>query len=431
MKTVHWSMLNGSGMHRVAASMARAELAIGVESRCLDPFDKEQKYWDWALDADVHIGHTHIPDQFNGKSFRKQCTKPFRWVFPVHGTPELVFESSVKDAENNGYNTGTSFAHHQISMQNADAIVTFWSRHQALYQLATDKHTIVDLIPMGIDLPFWSGGVSQGKYAGTPSFLSCENQYPFKWSVEIIRLWPWVRAELDQAYLHATNLPGTLQRFVDVMAARYGSLYGGIFGSWNYDPANLRNILKQVDFYISPVRYGDHNRMSLEAGAAGAKVISFEGNEYADFWMREGDHRRIAKDIIAIGKGDVQPRADKLPVPTERQMAEAMVNVYERILDRPQTQFAPGVEMPDAIPQTIRDALLSSIGPNSAEAGYAVSKPAPLTVDQVKSIAAAAEAARDKVVTLATTLPLGEEPAPGALTEPADERKLELVREPV
>ncbi len=384
--------------------MARAELAMGVEARCLDPFDPAQKFWDWALDADVHIGHTHIPDIFNGKSFRKSCTKPFKWVFPVHGTPEIVFESSVKDAEQNGYNTGTSFAHHQISMQNADAIVTFWSRHQALYKLATDKHTIVDLIPMGLDVEFWKGGASQGKYLGKPSFLSCENQYPFKWSVEIIRLWPWVRAELDEAYLHATNLPGTLQRFVDVLAARYGSLYGGIYGSWNYDPTNLRNILKQIDFYISPVRYGDHNRMSLEAAAAGAKVISFEGNEYADFWMREGDQRRIAHDIIAIGKGDVEPRADKKPVPTEREMAEAAVNVYERILDRPKTLFGPGVEIPDAIPAIIREAIRESTEPAVSAGSSAPPRKIPTFEELQKLTASTCSVADSQAAQVATLL---------------------------
>lgn len=410
MRTVHWSLLNTSGMHAVAASMARAELTLGVESKCLDPFDATQTDWEWALDADVHISHTHIPDQFKGKSFRRQCTKPYRWVFPVHGTPELVFEMSVKDAETNGYNTGTSYAQHQIGMQTADAIFAFVPRHRDLYDLATDKHTIVDLIPMGIDVPFWQGGTNLGKYAGNPSFFTCENQYPFKWGVELLRTWPWVRAELDDAYLHVTHVPTHVLQILNVMTARYGSLYGAIVGSWSYDHLNLRNIFKQIDYYVSPVRYGDFNRLSLEAGVAGARVISYPGNEYADYWMTEGDQRRTAKDLIAIGRGDVAPR-EKTPIPTERQMAEAAINVYERILDRPRTLWALGQALPDALDRALIDAQLSATGPGLNEATPAGPRPAALTASEVRSIMASADTAAAQVGALAGDLASVEVPA--------------------
>lgn len=362
MKIAHWSMLNHSGMHHVAAAMAKAETTLGTESILLDPFDKGQVGWDNALDADVHVSHTHIPERIGKHSFKRSCTKPYRWVFPVHGTPELVLENSIKDAEANGYGAGTSFAHHQIGMQNADAILTFWERHQALYQLATDKHTIVDLIPMGIDVAFWANGKTAGKYQGAPSFFNCDNAYPFKWALEILRVWPLVRAELDEAVLHITNLPTALHRFADVLAARNGSLIGAVVGNWSYDHNNLRNILKSIDYYLSPVRYGDHNRICLEAAAAGAKLISYPGNVYADYWMPEGDQREVVKALIAIGRGEVAPRADKRPVPTEQEMAEATINVYERILDRPRTNWAIGAQLPDALDPVIRDALLSSRG---------------------------------------------------------------------
>lgn len=360
MRVCHWSIGNHSGMHHVAASMARAELALGVETMLLDPFDSAQTNWELALDADVHVSHTHIPERIGNHSFKKSCTKPYRWVFPVHGTPELVFENSIKDAEANGYGTGTSFAHHQIGMQTADAILTFWSRHQALYQLATDKHTIVDCVPMGIDHAFWQGGVSAGKYLGSPSFYNCDNAYPFKWAIEILRLWPWVREELDEAVLHIAYLPTAIHRFVDVMAARYGSLRGAVIGNWSYDHTNLRNIFTSIDYYVSPVRYGDHNRVCLEARAAGAKVISYPGNDYADYWVPEGDQRRIAAELIRIGKGEVEPR-QAMPVPTEQQMGEATINVYERILDRGSTNWALG-GLSDALPFVVRDAIASARG---------------------------------------------------------------------
>lgn len=375
MKIIHWTMKNGSGMNQVAASMVRAELAIGVDSRLMDCFDPKQVGWEIALDADIHVNHTNIPEKIGKLSFQKACTKPFRFVFPVHGTPEHVFESTIKDAEQNGYNTGTSYAHHQAGMQDADAVVTFWERHQWLYKLALDKHTPVDLVPMGVDLDFWAAGKSVGKYAGEPSFLSCENQHPFKWSFYILRMWRAVRQELPHAILHVGNVPGGAQRFVDAMAARYGCANGAVYGSWQYSHDNLRNILRSVDFYVSPVRYGDHNRMSLEAAAAGCKVISYPGNLYADYWIHEGDDRKACADLVAIGRGDVEPLATKLPAPSLNDMARGMVNVYERILDRPRTNFALG-EIPDALPTVIREAIADGQGITN----FKVEGPPPLTL---------------------------------------------------
>lgn len=411
MKVIHWVKPNTSGMHRVAASMARAELTLGVESRCMDPFDPAQTGWAETLDADVHVNHTHLPDQFQGKSFKRQCTKPHLVVFPVHGTPELVFEMSVREAETNGYNAGTGLAQHQRGMQEADAIMAFVPRHRDLYKLATDKRTIVDLIPMGVDHEFWKNGVSFGHYAGRPAFFNCENAYAFKWAVDFLRVWPWVREELDDAVLHVSNIPVTLQRFVDVLIARTGAIYGTVAGSWSYDQNNLRNIFRQVDFYLSTVRYGDFNRLSMEAGAAGLPVISYPGNDYADYWMQEGDSRFAVRDLIAIGKGEVQPRADKKPVPTEAEMAHATINVYERLLDRPQTNWAVGAELADALDPIVRDALLSATGPGLNGVAPSAPRPKASTASELlSSYCAGVDAAAQQVAALAGELASVEVP---------------------
>lgn len=374
-------------MHHVAASMARAELAQGVEARLVDPFDPAQQGWDLTLDADIHVSHTNIPERIGAHVFQQSCTKPYRWVFPIHGTPEHVFESSIQDASTNGYNTGVSYAQHQWGMQNADAIMTFVPRHQWLYQIGTDKHTIVDLIPMGIDTHFWTGGASPGKYAGLPSFFSCENQHAFKWGIYLMRMWSRVREGLPSAVLHVANLPTNIQRFADMLVARYGAR-GVVAGSWRYDHPQLRDIMRSMDFYVSPVRYGDVNRACLEASAAGLRVISYPGNDYADYWMHEGDDRLTARDLIEIGKGEIAPRS-KTPVPTEADMARAAINVYERVLDRPRTNWALG-GIPDPIPENIANAIATVCGLRTpvappplvqvVEAPQPISAPATVTV---------------------------------------------------
>ena len=385
MRVVHWSKKNSSGMHRVAEQMARAEVAVGVDAKCLDPFDFESdpEATEWALDADVQVGHTHLPDFYRSKPYRQMVTKPWRAVFVVHGTPELIFEETIRDAEGNGYGSGRSQAGHIIGMQDADAIVTFWPRHRDLYDLATDKHTIVDCLPMAVDAAFWQAGVSAGKYAGDPSFFSCENQYAFKWAYEILRVWRLILREVPSAGLHITNVPTDQLRHVDALAMRYGSLQHAWVGSWRLDQLNLRNVFKSVDYYVSPVRYGDFNRTCLEASASGAKVISYPGNPYADFWMPEGDQRNVAKALVQIAKGEMEPRV-KDAVPTEREMAQAAVHVYERILDRPQTKFALG-EIPDALPLAFRDALLSATGAGLGELPKVGPRPKAKTADEIRA----------------------------------------------
>ena len=182
---------------------------MGVDAKCVDPFDfeKDAEAAEWALDADIHVGaYTHPrPISTARKSFKQSLTKPWRVVFPVHGTPELIFEQTVESAKGNGYGTGRSYAGHQIGMQDADAIVTFWPRHRDLYDLATDKHTFVDCLPMAVDAAFWQAGVSAGKYAGDPSFFSCENQYAFKWAYEILRVWRLILLEAGRKLRRCTS----------------------------------------------------------------------------------------------------------------------------------------------------------------------------------------------------------------------------------
>jgi len=366
-------------MHRVAESMARAELAMGVDSRLLDPF-AEGPAWDIALDSDIHVWHTHIPDTITGKSFAKSCRKPFKRVFVHHGTPELIFEMAVRESETNGYGSATGFSQSIYAMKVSDAVVTFTPRHHALFSTMMGKQGTVDLLPMGLDLAYWQAGVSRGKYQGRPSFSNCDNQYPFKWAVEFIKMWPWIRAELTDAFFHVSYVPVGTQRFVDVLAATYGSVYGTVIGNWHYQHDDLRNIFKSLDFYLSGVRYGDLNRVSLEAKAAGMQLISYPGNDYADYWIPEGDHRRQAQAIIEIGKGNVEPRADAEHVPTEAMMAHAAINVYERVLGRVKTNWALGEVLPDALPENIRDAI-AAMAPAKVQVTVLPAEPE-LTVDQ-------------------------------------------------
>jgi hypothetical protein len=78
------------------------------------------------------------------------------------------------------------------------------------------------------------------------------------------------------------------------------------------------------------VRYGDFNRICLEANASGAKTISYYGNPYSDFWIPEGDQRVIADYLIKILDGEVAPRK-KTSVPDISETANEMIKIYETL----------------------------------------------------------------------------------------------------
>ena len=115
------------------------------------------------------------------------------------------------------------------------------------------------------------------------------------------------------------------------MVNRNGTSYGSHITSLAFHGTALRNIFKSIDYQIGLVKYGDFNRISLEANAAGCKTISYRGNPYADFWVTEGDQRVIAEELIAIVRGETKARTKSI-VPDQLETAEAMREIYEGLM---------------------------------------------------------------------------------------------------
>jgi hypothetical protein len=324
MKVGHWTLFNGSGMNNVARSFVEAERKLGIDSHLCHLSD--DKDWSFMEDCDIHVSHTHFPD-----SMRKRLKKPLKLVWICHGTPEHVFHSAVEAGTTGGYGHGDGFMLFQYWLRNADARVTFWPRHQAILQTMVDKGTDVHLVPLGVEKDFWSSGVSGGKYAGTPSVWSGENCHYIKWPLDLFLMWPWVYRELNGACLHVAYLPQDQHRWFFPLVNSNGASYGAHISKLTFHHDVLRNIFKSVDYFIGLVRYGDFNRLCLEANAAGAKTISYPGNPYSDFWLPEGDQRNTAAELVKVLKGEVEPRI-KTGVPDIQETAEAMRKIYESIL---------------------------------------------------------------------------------------------------
>src|SRR3990167_3429892 len=188
MRVCHWTLYNHSGMNRVAESLVESEKKLGLDSVLANPTDETT----WIYDADINVSHTHLPDKVQVKApypfFEGKKEKPYIWV--SHGTPEHVFKSSVDQAHGYGHHDGWMLA--QNWLRTAHACVTFWPRHQKIWQSLCQRGRKVSLVPLGVDKEFWKKVESKGKYAGSPSVFTCENAHDIKWPLDLFFIWPWL-----------------------------------------------------------------------------------------------------------------------------------------------------------------------------------------------------------------------------------------------
>lgn len=317
-------------MNSVAETMAAAERAIGLDSVTASSWDgKREDHIDKHRGADIHFSHTYLPDWFTKAVGRHK----FKLAWLGHGTPEVVFSGAVADGGDasqprHGVNDGLMLQ--QYYLQNADFIFTHWPRHHAIYKTMVDRRTPVHLVPMGVDLDFWHPVPSRGKFAGNPSLLYCENGYTIKWAYDLLIAWPWVYPRIPtDVSLHVTRLQYDQHRWFFPLANRNSSAYACHLSPIMWTKEELRNTFCSVDYQIGLVLKGDFNRACLEANACGCKTISYEGNPYTDFWLSEGDQRRIADQLVDVLTGKTPPR-QKTPVPSAIDTARAMKDIYER-----------------------------------------------------------------------------------------------------
>lgn len=327
MKCCHWSLKNGSGMHRVAESIAAAEVLLGHDSVLVNPQSSDE--WETAVDADVQVVHTHLPTQM-----APRFTRPLKTVYVGHGTPDHVFQSSVEAGSGFPYGFGNSMLLTMEWLRNADAVVSFWPRHKWIYDPMMGRGRTVNLVPLGVDRAFWGAGATRGKFTGSPSLFTAENPHYIKWPYDLFTIWRTVAdmPGLEEACLHAIYLAKDQHWWFAPWVTANGCAYRAHISPVTFDRDGLRNAFQSTDFFIGLVRYGDFNQLSLQASAAGATTISYVGNEYADYWMHEGDQRVMAAELTAILTGQAPKRETKATAPDIAETAAAMVAIYERIL---------------------------------------------------------------------------------------------------
>lgn len=328
-RIIHHTLANGSGLNRISTSMSIAERELGIDSYVsyTNPNDSTNPNLiaglqiipqNEALEADIHVIHSHLPDNTKGKT-----------IFVPHGTPEHCFTVAVNQSKSSGYVAGDPLMLSLYRINHCDATVTFWDRHAFIWKSLNPKAR-VETIPMGVDTNFWKPVPSIGKWAGNPSLFTCENCHQLKWPLDIILAFPLIMEVTPEAILHMHYIPLDTHRFWYPLMSANGVMYKSFSSGSYFSSTELRNAFCSVDYYISLVRYGDFNSVCLEAKASGCKVISYRGNPYADYLINEGSQIDMALELINIFKGETQPR-EVIKVPSLLDMANAMVKIYESL----------------------------------------------------------------------------------------------------
>jgi len=320
MRIVHWTSWAKSGMNRVAEDIVNVEKSLGFDSFLINRQETTEAQ-DKGVTADIHVAHTFIPSYLWHEA---------KVVWVAHTTPEHSFRFAVEEGLGKGYGAGDSWMLMQHYLQNADAVVTFWERHAKIWESLSDKGKPIYCFPLGVDKKFWKPQQSLGKYAGKPSVFSAETPYPIKSPLDLINAWGLVNREVPDAVLHLVRFIYKLHRWFFPLLNRIGTSHSAFLSPDTFSHAELCNAFNSIDYYIGLVRYGDYNRLSLEAKACGCKTISYRGNPYSDYWITEGDQRIIAQELIDIFTGKTEPREHE-EVPNVEDTAKNLIKVYERI----------------------------------------------------------------------------------------------------
>ncbi len=319
MRVAHWTFLNGSGLSDLAISISKTESRLGIESVVCNTNAPDT--WVGADDVDVHVIHSHIPDSVLFSTKRSI-------VAVQHGAPEHVFEESVRAGLTGTYGVGDSLALMGNYLRRADAVVTFWPRQEFIFKRMSSAP--VFCIPLGIDTKYWMPVAKQKLLAGSPAILTSENCHACKWPIDLMFMWPYIVEHIPTARAHFTNVPYDQHRWWIPLAYMTTAMYTIYISPAKFSHDQLKQYVCAADYYYSPVEYGDYNMMSLQARSLGTPVISYSGNIFADYWIKEGDQREQADELLDILQGKREPR-EVGPIPDIEETAGRMLDIYRSL----------------------------------------------------------------------------------------------------
>lgn len=344
MRIVHFAPFapNACGLYEAARDMIVADRLAGYESNLIDvgiggdstqgeagKVDSRGRDTietvppDAALDADVLIAHTGVPDPWF--SF---CEAPMVWM--LHGRPQACF-SPEQFGKFNSYSLISFLA----KRPKVKAMVTFWPYHTQFWRV---------IIPNGklfaLDAPLIDGRRFSSKgYAHDFADLGGQHNVVLADSMrEDIDLYEISHGAIE----YAKNHRGTKFHFYGMepsvgcwqMVFDHLKMFGALGEVWARRPS-MEEIYRAADVVLSPHRIA--TRVIGEALCCGTPVIAAEGSEHATWTCRPNEPKSVAAAISqAVEEYDAKETRKKV-----KDMAESfsianynksMEQVFQQIL---------------------------------------------------------------------------------------------------
>lgn len=343
MKIVHFAPFapNACGLYEAARDMIVADRLAGHESNLIDigvgestPGEPgkvdsrgrdsiETVAPDAALDADVLIAHTGVPDQWF--SF---CEAPMMWM--LHGRPHACF-----GPEQFGKYNSYSLLSFLAKRPRVKAMVTFWPYHTQFWKVVIPDEKLFTLdAPLIDERRFSSKGHTHdfAELGGKHNVVLADSMR------EDVDLYEITHGAIE----YAKNHRGTKFHFYGMeqsagcwqMIFDHLKMFGALGEVWARRP-NMEEIYRAADVVLSPHRIA--TRVIGEAISCGTPVIGAEGLYAATWSCRPHDPQSVARAIeVAVDNYDSKEIRNRVKETAETfsiaNYNKSMEQVFNKIL---------------------------------------------------------------------------------------------------
>ena len=281
----------------------------------------------WAIDADIIVRHTCIPQ------YIEHSGKPI--ILCLHGRPESTYMLEWLDVMA-VFNLVTMKAN---TGRNYDAAVYFWEEYREIWEAYMPVEKL-NYVPAMVDLnQFTPNGKKYDftKWSGRPNIVVADK---FRHDITPFNVMQaaakFQKEQCPEARMHCFGLPPVKKSNVLIR----GMSKSGVMGKAHTNVTNLDEIFRGADMLITP--HVIATRIIREALASGLPVVAGTGCRYTPF---TADSRDIGGFAKAIGKcwdtikgtnGLLKASARKTAVEnfSQDKAADGMIEVFEKVLKK-------------------------------------------------------------------------------------------------
>jgi len=281
----------------------------------------------WAIDADIIVRHTCIPQNV------EHSGKPI--IMCLHGRPESSFMLEWLDV----MKVWSLITMKANKTRNYEAVVYFWEEYKDIWEtyMPVDK---LHYVPATVDLEKFNPKGKRydfTKWSGRPNIIVADkfrhDITPFNVMQAAAR---FQKDYCPEARLHCFGLPPSKKSSILIT----GLNKAGVMGKAHTNVSNLDEIFRSADMLITP--HVIATRVIREALASGLPIVAGTGCKYTPF---TGDSRDITGFAKAIGQcwntiqgtnGLLKASARKTAVEnfSMDKAAEGMIKVFEKVMKK-------------------------------------------------------------------------------------------------